>query len=345
MRKSPAWTAVLAFACVVVASERASAQTIVAPFDDDYTAVPLGSVPGVPTNYGGLTFLPDDPDTLLIGGSANTAAGNLYSISVVRDSDQNNTGFSGTATVYAAAAYNDGGVTFGPSSVLFTARWPVNELGELKPGSDVTDKVIPLTPLGVASSLSALQFVPAGFPGAGHLKLVTYSSGDWYDTKAVADGNGTYDLDVPVSHRLQIPGGPEGFVYVPPASPQFVDFTSILVAEYGAGKIATYKIDRDGDPILATRTEFLTGLSGAEGAVVDPLTGDFLFSTFGGFNQVVAVRGFGTPGTCNGSDANCAAFADACHDSVCDTETDTCRTTTRDDGSACHDASACSTGG
>jgi hypothetical protein len=199
-------------------------------------------------------------------------------------------------------------------------------------------------PLGVVSSLSALAFVPAGFPGAGRLKLVTYSSGDWYDSTAVSDGTGTYDLRS-VTHRVQITGAPEGFVYVPPASPQFTDFSSILVAEYGLGNIATYQVDESGDPVVATRTIFLTGLSGAEGAVVDPLTGDFLFSTFGGFNQVVAVRGFGAPGACNGSDANCAAFEDACHDAVCDQETDTCRTTAFNNGTACRPSSACATGG
>lgn len=41
--------------------------------------------------------------------------------------------------------------------------------------------------------------------------------------------------------------------------------------------------------------DFITGLTGAEGAAVDPLTGDFLFSTFGGGNQVVVVKGFVPP--------------------------------------------------
>lgn len=37
-------------------------------FSADYTASSLGSVPGLPPLYGGLTFL--DSDTLLIGGNA-----------------------------------------------------------------------------------------------------------------------------------------------------------------------------------------------------------------------------------------------------------------------------------
>lgn len=295
------------------------AQTLSPPFQADYTVDLLGSVPGVPTNYGGLTFARDDPDTILIGGAANQVGGLLYSIGVVRNEEQHVTGFTGTASVFADAAYNDGGVTYGPGGVLFLARWPANELGQTKPGSSITDRIIPLGQFGIVSSLSALAFVPAGFPGAGRLKLVTYASGNWYDASVAADGNGTYDL-VDVSPRVQIPGGPEGFVYVPPGSPQFIDYSSILVAEFSAGKIAAYQVDSSGDPVTTSRVDFLTGLSGAEGAVVDPLTGDFLFSTFGGFNQVVAVRGFGRPTECLGCPSG-----PGCMD-TCDTESGQCRT-------------------
>lgn len=295
------------------------AQTISPPFDSDYSVSLLGTVPGVPTNYGGLTFAKDDPNTILIGGAANQAVGNVYSIGVVRSPSGRIVGFDGTASLFASAPYNDGGITYGPGGVLFLARWPVNELGQIKPGSTAPDKVIALTQFSIVSSLSALTFVPAGFPGEGSLKLVTYSGGQWYDSQVVGDGNGTYDL-VNVTNRLQITGGPEGFVYVPPGSPQFDDFSSILVAEYSAGKIATYQIDDDGDPVTSTRADFLTGLSGAEGAVVDPLTGDFLFSTFGGSNQVVAVHGFGIPSACSGCQAG-----PGCVD-TCDEAARQCRT-------------------
>src|SRR5262249_6214170 len=78
--------------------------------------------------------------------------------------------------------------------------------------------------------------------------------------------------------------------------PQF-GADSILVSEYSNGKIAAYTIDGNGDPNAASRRDFMTGLSGAEGAVVDPLTGDFLFSTFGGGDRVIVVRGFVAPTT------------------------------------------------
>jgi hypothetical protein len=39
----------------------------------------------------------------------------------------------------------------------------------------------------------------------------------------------------------------------------------------------------------------VTGLTGAEGALIDPVTGDFLFSTFGGGNKIIRISGFVVP--------------------------------------------------
>jgi hypothetical protein len=289
----------IAFTGVVLLSATGPAfgQALQPPFDMSYTIVDLGSVPGLPPLYGGLTFKYDDPNVLLIGGNANTAPGSLYSIGVTRDAMNHVSGFVGMAAFFADAAYNDGGVVYGPSNVLFLARWPVNELGQTKAGSSITDKIIDMTPFGVGgSSLSALNFIPAGFPGAGLLKLVSYSAGNWYTAGFAPDGMGTFDI-TGVTLETQIIGGPEGILYVPPGSPQFVDYTSLLVCEYALGNVVAYQVDPTGDPIPATRTVFLSGLAGAEGAVSDPLTGDFLFSTFGGGDHVFEVRGFGMP-TC-----------------------------------------------
>jgi hypothetical protein len=255
-------------------------------------------VTGVPSNYGGLTFKAGDPNTILIGGGANGTSGELYAIAVTRDGGQHISGFSGTATVFAAAAYNDGGVVYGPGGVLFLARWPVNQLGETKSGSSMTDKIVDLgaMPLDVTPSPGGLNFVPPGYAGAGQLKAVSYNTGNWYTLALAADGSGTYDVTASTLGPT-ITGGPEGFVYVPPGSPDFTDFQNILVSEYGAGVVSTYTIDTSGDPVVATRAEFITGLTGAEGAQIDPVTGDFLFSTFGGGNHVIAVQGFAPPPT------------------------------------------------
>jgi hypothetical protein len=266
---------------------------IQAPFSASYTATSLGSVPGVPMKYGGMTFKFDDSNIILIGGTANEDEGALYSIGVVRGAGNHITGFSGSATRVADAAHNDGGVAYGPANVLFLARWENNEVGETKPGSTITDKVIDLSLLGVTDSPGGLNFVPMGFPGAEHLKLVAYGSGEWYDVTYSADGSGTYDLTA-ATLKETIEGSPEAFAYVPPGSPVFAA-NSMLQAEYGSGVISTYQMDANGDPILSTRAEFITDLTGAEGATIDPLTGDFLFSTFGGGEHIVLVQGFAGP--------------------------------------------------
>ena len=66
----------------------------------------------------------------------------------------------------------------------------------------------------------------------------------------------------------------------------------LLVSEWTAGNLAAYDADDNGDPLPDTRRDFVTGLTGAEGAYLDPLSGDFLFTTFGGGNRLIAIRGF-----------------------------------------------------
>jgi hypothetical protein len=69
----------------------------------------------------------------------------------------------------------------------------------------------------------------------------------------------------------------------------------MLVSEYSAGQVAAYAVDAHGDPIVSTRRTFIADLSGADGAYIDPVTGDFLFSTFGNGDRVVVVSGFAKP--------------------------------------------------
>ena len=70
---------------------------------------------------------------------------------------------------------------------------------------------------------------------------------------------------------------------------------SMIVSEYSAGMVSTYEVDSNGDPVESSRRTFMSGLTGAEGAVIDPVTGDFLFSTFGGGSRVIVVSGFAVP--------------------------------------------------
>src|SRR5258708_21671205 len=99
-----------------------------------------------------MTFMTGDASVIVIGGLAKGSSGTFYSIGVVRNGSNHITGFTGSAAVFSQGQFNDGGVVFGPSNVLFYTRFPTNEVGEVKNGSTTTDKVVSLTPLGVGSS-------------------------------------------------------------------------------------------------------------------------------------------------------------------------------------------------
>ena len=257
----------------------------IAPFyTGSYTFSDLGSVPGVLTPYGGLTLKAGDSSTLLIGGGANSADGKLYSIGVTRGVGNHITGFTGSAAVFAEAAYNDGGVQYDPGGVLFVTRWPGNQLGQIKPGSVITDKIVNLAPLGVTESPGGLAFVPSGFQGAGQLKIASYVDGGWYTLGYSLDGSGTYDITSAIRNTT-ITVGSEGIAYIPMGSSLF-GLPSIIVSENLDDKIATYEVDANGNPKVASRKDFITGLSGPMGAFIDPLTGDFLFTTFNGDNFI-----------------------------------------------------------
>ena len=288
----------LCFAAMLVpaSGSQASGQTIQPPYDSVYTLTDLGSVPGLPTPYGPLDFLPGNPDVIVIGESANSADGAFYTIGVVRNAQNQITSFDGTAAFFSDGQFSDGSAVFGPGGVLFYTRFPTNEVGQVAPGSAVTDKIIDLTSLGVSPIVGALNFVPAGFPGAGQLKIVSYYTGDWYTASYAPDAAGTYDI-TSAAFNTTITAGSEGFIYVPIGSPIFPE-NSMLVSEYRDNGVSIFQFDANGDPNPATRSLFIDGFPGVLGAVIDPLTGDCLFSTFRQANRVIAVRGFGPTDPC-----------------------------------------------
>ena len=243
----------------ILVAPRRGAQTVQPPYDASYSVLSLGSVPGLPTNYGGLTFHPSDSDVLIIGGAANVATGALYSIEVVRGVCNHITGFTGTAALYSEGQYNDGGVVFGPGGVLFYTKYPVNQLGQIEPGSAVNDKVVDLTPLGVAGSVGAINFVPAGFAGAGR------DEAGLVQRQHVVHGGLLCGRDGHVQHRLGHPErdhhrvDPRGSSTCRRARRLFTDFANILVSEYSAGAVTTYQIDGSGNPVPASRAVFISG--------------------------------------------------------------------------------------
>jgi hypothetical protein len=161
-------------------------------------------------------------------------------------------------------------------------------------GSNTQDRSVALSPFGVADSPGALTFVSADLNGGGRLKVMSYSGARFYDLTFEDDGNGTFRI-TGATQKATLQGGPEGMIYLPKGSPEFGNNQTLLVTEYGGNAIVAYSIDAEGNPIASTRKVFLSDLTRGEGAAIDPVTGDFLFSTFGTPNQVIRVESFLAP--------------------------------------------------
>jgi hypothetical protein len=276
----------------------ASGQTLGAAFSSDYQLVDLGGINGVPLPYGGLYTTFQDPTGLYIGGAANTAAGALYRIGVTRGVGGSILSIDpGPAVRVADAPYNDGGIVPDPGGHISMAQWPTNRYSQIDTGSGTLINDVDLNPLGVAGSSASLNWVPASHPGAGRMKLVSWAGGQFYDVNYSVGPGGIISVNSFTEQvGSQLPGGPEGINFVPIGSADFFN-PSMIVSEYSANNVAVYEMDSDGNPIIGTRRDFLTGLEGAEGAWIDVFSGEFLFSTFGeAQDRVILVRGFAVPG-------------------------------------------------
>jgi hypothetical protein len=87
---------------------------------------------------------------------------------------------------------------------------------------------------------------------------------------------------------------------VPPGSPGFPTQT-LIVAEWtfdpAMDRVAVYDVDTaTGDPIVTTRREFFSRFPRPWGAYFEPVTGDYLFLSWGaGEDHVYIVQGFVPP--------------------------------------------------
>jgi hypothetical protein len=260
-----------------------------------YTLTDLGSIDQLPSDYGGLTIRPEQPNTLYICGYANESQGTLYTVPLVRDEVTHHiTGFGGPAVFYALAPDNDGGLFFAPNGTLLFTRYSMNHLGQILP--DNTYVTTLLTDYGIASSVGSVVLVPYGYPGAGNLIFASYNAGICYNLPYTIDGSGQYILSNKTAEVsiYETADGPEGIAYIPPGSLGFPNL-SMAVSSYGFGIVVVYEVGADGLPVPSSAREMVTGLTGAEGALIDPLTGDFLFSTFGGGDKVIRISGFVAP--------------------------------------------------
>lgn len=264
---------------------------IAAPFSTAYNVCDLGHFTTAPSGPHAIAFKFDDPNTVLIEGH-----GILYSMPVVRDAENHITGFSSPISTFATTAEEGSALVYGPGSVLFYNRWTLDEVGEFKPGSTVPDAIQGLKPLGVNTWVTGMNFVPAGFPHSGELKLISQVQGgmsNWYSAAIEPDGAGTFNITSATLVTTTLPSSMQ-FTYVMPGSPNFSDYHAILATEWGPSTVAAYSLDSDGNPIPASRQVFMTGLGAASGEAMDPVTGDIIFSG-GGASGLVSVRGFASP--------------------------------------------------
>ncbi len=265
---------------VVFLSATLTAQAVAPPFNANYQVVDLGQIPGI-TQYGGNAFVPGNPNLMVV---SPYTSGQVFAVTLTRDLLGNITGASG-ATSVATVGGTDGGLAYGPGNVLFGTWYGPNRLWQVKPGSNVSDRVDDLGPLGVGGSVGGCAFVPAGMPGAGKLKVVSYSSNQWCEVPLTPDGLGT-QAPGNATVTLTLQGGPEGIVYTPPAAPLIGG--QVLVAEWANGNVVAYQVDANGDPLPATRQVVVGGANYIGGGAVDPLTGDLVFLF--GSGRMLALR-------------------------------------------------------
>jgi tetratricopeptide (TPR) repeat protein len=249
------------------------AAVVDAAFADICTLHRLGPVPGVLMPYGGMVFDRTDADVLILGGHAQRATGSLYSVALSRDGDGRVCGFRARARRFAKASFVDGGLVFGPDDLLLFTRWPTSEIGQLRRDSREPDRVQTLP----VPSAGGLGIVPAGFPGAGRVKVLAWPGGEWFDARLDLLED-SVSIQAP-AQSAALAGGPDGFAWLQPRPPHFAR-PAILVAEWSRHALATYDLDDRGDPIVATRRLVVSGIRGALGLAVDPRTGDILISTW-----------------------------------------------------------------
>ncbi len=274
----------------------AGGEVVLAPeFADLYTTYELGPVPGIPEDarLGGCVISFDDPNTLLIAGYSESAIGRIYSIGVERGNCDHIVAFNGVAGIVASTPYIDANLIYVKSGLLLYSQWPVNQLSQLLPGANMPARTTELDPLGVANSIGGIGFVPPGFVDAGGMRLLSWPGGEWNHLEREPDGE-LFTLSNPKQTAV-LQHGPGGFAYIPKGSPGF-EQDHLIVSEWSTDTVGVYQVDAQGDPVPPSRKDFFTAFPRPWGAYFEPVTGDFIFLTWGaGIDRMYIVQGFEAP--------------------------------------------------
>lgn len=281
-------------ACEPEAPPNPAAGLITAAYAPDYRAYVLGPVPGIPAGafLSGAAIRDADPDTLVIAGDAEKPGAKLYEIGVEREPCGHIIGFVGQAKGVAMTPHISD-LLFVSGGLLFYTEWPKNHIAQLLPGAVMPSQRTDLGPLGIGVSAGGFGMVPPGFADAGALRVLTWETGDWYHLDRTANGE-LFKLGN-VLKTTKVVANSGGLAYVPEGSPGF-DAPHLMLSESKAGKLAVYQVDDAGDPLPATRAEFLSQLPFVYSAYFEPVTGDLLVSTIEApQDKVYIIQGFAPP--------------------------------------------------
>jgi hypothetical protein len=274
------------------------------PFDMFYTAYDLGPVPGVPDPLGGTAILASSSDRLLVAGGSESDTGAIYSIGLTRDSCGHITGFAGSATAIAQTPYVDANLVYASHDLLLYSEWPQYTVSQLVGAASAPSRSTDLRPIGMSVAGSdqgpgGMGLVPPSLAAADELRLVTWPGGRWYHATTAPDTGGLLAVSA-VTQTATVPNEPGGFAYVPAGSPGFTN-QSLIVAEWRSAdptmdRVAVYGVDANGDPMVASRQEFFHKFPRPWGAYFEPVTGDYMFLSWGaGIDHVYIVQGFVPP--------------------------------------------------
>lgn len=264
----------------------ATAQTVMPPFHTSLSIDDLGFL-GVSSAFSGTAFRYDNANVLLFG---EYQTGRIDALPITRDGQGHPIGF-GARSPHAVVSGPGGGLAYGPGNVLFYAAFPSNQLGQVRPGSGVENRLIDLAPFGIGTNgpVGACAFVPAGRPGAGRFKVATYVSDLWYDVTLAPDGMGTYSI-TGVGPAIGLGGSLQGIAY-PPATMPMIGNNCVLVCEYYQNVISVFSTDANGNPIPASRQVLVENIYRPVGGAVDPVSGDIVFGSDNGNLYVLSGRG------------------------------------------------------
>jgi hypothetical protein len=270
-------------------------------FAPHYRVFDLGAPPGVPGPLGGCILAPGDPDTLWIAGSSETANGAIHAVPLTRNACGHITGFAGPSTVVTRAPNVDANLILASEELLLFSMYNVNRIGQLHLAADGTvtaGPTLPLSTLGVVSSIGGLGVVPANLAGGGTLRTLSWSSGAWNRltlSDDPADPRFLVATAASETTSARLRNGPGGFAYVPAGSPGF-SRQSLIVSEWSGNSVGVYEVDGEGDPVITSRRDFFSAIPRPWGAYFEAATGDFLFLDWrSGSTRVYIVQGFLPP--------------------------------------------------